>query len=323
MGELDVRDTRASVAIAILTFRRPDALAPLVEAVRAQTSGLRHPARVVVVDNDPGASARAVVARLGGPDLTYVHEPRPGIAAARNAALDAAAADRVLVFIDDDELPEPRWLARLLEAWRDWPCDAVSAPTVKVLPDDAEGWVVASRFFARAHRATGVRVEGAAAGNLLLDLDAVRSRGVRFDERFGLTGGEDSLFSRQLTARGGVIRWRDDAVTSEPVVPERATRSWVLRRERRTGSTWSRVHLVLAAGAGARVRVGARLAMTAAVLVVRGVARVLLGALTRDLGRRAHGQRELARAAGVLTGLVGGHVEEYARAEPVALAVRA
>ena len=65
---------------------------------------------VLVVDNDPAAGARDAVEsfapRSAGVSVRYVHEPQPGISAARNRAL-AEAASRLLVFIDDDERPSP------------------------------------------------------------------------------------------------------------------------------------------------------------------------------------------------------------------------
>ncbi len=71
--------------------------------------------RVLVIDNDPAGSGEAVVSALDSDAVRYVHEPRPGIAAARNRALDEAASYDLLIFIDDDEWPNPTWLQSLLE----------------------------------------------------------------------------------------------------------------------------------------------------------------------------------------------------------------
>jgi hypothetical protein len=157
-------------------------------------------------------------------------------------------------------------------------------------------------------------VAGAGAGNLLLDLQTVRRLGLRFDPRFGLTGGEDTLFTRQLTAAGGVIRWCERAVATEPVPPERATRAWVLQRELRTGSTWSRVQLTLAGAGGRPAGAFVRLVVTAGSLTARGLVNLARGLARADSSARATGQRELWRACGVLAGVLGRHVEEYRRA---------
>src|SRR3546814_11191398 len=75
----------------------------------------------VIVDTRSDSEARvqfaAAADRFPWP-LHYVAEPRRGITFARNAALDTAAAQdcAFVAFIDDDEVPAPRWLAALLAA---------------------------------------------------------------------------------------------------------------------------------------------------------------------------------------------------------------
>src|SRR4051795_12790991 len=93
--------------IAVLPFRRPSELQRLVPLLfeQIQASGL--PFDVLVVDNDPDASAQPVLEELGRPGLRWVSEKTPGIAAARNRALDESLDHDLLVFIDDDETPHP------------------------------------------------------------------------------------------------------------------------------------------------------------------------------------------------------------------------
>ena len=71
---------------------------------------------MLVVDNDPAASARSACTGFH-PAVRYVHEPRPGIAAARSRALREAGEHDVLVFIDDDERPSAGWLRSLLDTF--------------------------------------------------------------------------------------------------------------------------------------------------------------------------------------------------------------
>ncbi|MDG5711871.1 hypothetical protein N0Z45_19695, partial [Acinetobacter baumannii] len=81
--------------------------------------------------------------------------------------------------------------------------------------------------------------------NLLLSGPVVRRLGLRFDERFGLSGGEDSLFTRALTGAGQRIVWCAEASVLEDVPADRATRSWVCRRALSSGNTAARVELAL------------------------------------------------------------------------------
>ena len=101
-----------TVLIAVLTYRRPDDLAALLPQLIQQASGAGRDTSVLVVDNDPAASARAACTGYH-PAVRYVHEPRPGIAAARSRALREAGRHDVLIFIDDDERPSGPWLRSL------------------------------------------------------------------------------------------------------------------------------------------------------------------------------------------------------------------
>src|SRR4051812_1082997 len=86
----DASSDRLSLRLAVLTYNRPQdiaALLPLLvdQARRAAVQG--RAVDVVVVDNDPEASARSTVESMRDlhPEvpLVYEHEPRPGISAGR------------------------------------------------------------------------------------------------------------------------------------------------------------------------------------------------------------------------------------------------
>lgn len=302
-----------ALAVAIITYQRPELLDHALRGVLEQLRDLTLTSCVIVVDNDPDQSARAVADEIGSPVVRYVAEPRPGIPAARNAAVEAAHDCELLAFIDDDETPEPGWLRTLLDVRDRWGCDGVAGPTHRLLDGSEDEWIRASGFFDPISRPDGTELRGAPSGNLLLDLSTVRRLGLRFDDRFATTGGEDTLFTRQLTAGGGVIRWAEHAVTSEPVPPERATREWVLARDARIGNAWSRTHLVLADGRRKTTTTAAWLFALAAKLAVTGTYRTATGLLLDDLSRRARGARDLARARGLVMGVLGRRIEEYRR----------
>ena len=78
----------------MLTYHRPDdlrAALPLLLEQVSEAGDDRVHADLLVVDNDPEGSAEPIVAGHRHPRLRYVVEPRPGIAAARNRALDEVA----------------------------------------------------------------------------------------------------------------------------------------------------------------------------------------------------------------------------------------
>ncbi|RIJ54842.1 glycosyltransferase family 2 protein, partial [Clavibacter lycopersici] len=171
--------------------------------------------RILVVDNDPEAGARAAVAAaaegaavpVAAVRISYVHEPEPGISAARNRALDESRADDLLVFIDDDERPTDGWLAALLGLQLSTGCAAVAGPVESRFEVEPDAWIHAGRFFERRRPASGTVLEVAATNNILVDLRRIRDWGIRFDAGFGATGGEDTLFTRAIVSHGGVMLW--------------------------------------------------------------------------------------------------------------------
>ncbi len=306
-------DDRTVAVLAVLTYRRTHLLRPLLTALVQQAAALSPPALVVVVDNDPDGGARAAVQEWAAAGVRYESEPRPGIAAARNRALDAAADADVLVFIDDDELPTTGWLPTLVAAWREWRCAAVTGPVRSEFAAAPSAWVAGSGVFTRTSRPSGTLLGGGATNNLLLDVSAVRALGLRFDERFGLTGGEDTMFVHQLVAGGGEIRWCDEAEVVEVVPVDRTTRDWVLRRCFRSGSSWSRAEVLLAVGPVRRWRLRLVLTAKAAVRVPAAAAAVLWHLARADAGASARAACTAASNAGLLVGAYGHVPAEYAR----------
>jgi succinoglycan biosynthesis protein ExoM len=300
------------VTIAVLTYRRPLDLAELIPALVGQAREVGADVDILVVDNDPaGAARRQVEHAATGAPVRYVHEVTPGIAAARNRAIDEATAD-LLIFIDDDERPTAHWLIRMLAVYAGSRVEAVVGPVVSRYDTPPSRWVEAGRFFDRRRMPTGTPVTLAATNNLLLDLAWVRRNGLRFDTRFGLSGGSDTLFTRQLHDRGGRMLWCDEAVVIDVVPANRLTRAWVLRRAYRIGNATSRV-LLDGTAPGRRLLLRLRLLGAGSVRVAGGSLRCLAGMLTGRLGHRARGMRTMARGAGMLSGSLGSVYSEYTR----------
>lgn len=333
------------LTIAMLTYRRNDYLAQVIPELLAQADDVcdaQTTVSVLIVDNDPQAGARAVVeaarAALGGEQpeaaessgaadldavamsrLVYVHEPEPGIVAGRNRALSQAHGSDALVFIDDDEIPSPGWLKALVSTWRAQGCAAVTGPTPPTFEVDPSAWVTASGAFDSWEAADGAQVRSADTGNLLLDLAVVEGLGLRFDPRYGLTGGEDSLFTRQLTRAGGVIRFAAGAVVTKRVPAARARRTWVLERSLRSGSSWARVRIDTAApdgGASGRLaRLRLRLGYGAKGLAKAGIdgARAGVARIRGDVPAQARYEVSSRGGLGMVVGALGVHVREYGR----------
>lgn len=316
------RAQHLSVVIAVVTFRRPDDLAVLLASLLEQAASVgAEPAvdvEILIVDNDPVGSAEPVVRALDSPGVSYVREPEPGIAAARNRALAETIDVDLLVFIDDDERPAEEWLAQLLTTWRSTGAAAVTGPVESRLPSVPEPWIVAGAFFERMHRqgtATGTELASAATNNLLLDRRVVRSAALLFDSAFGISGGEDELFTRRLRAAGARIVWCAEALVYDEVRPERINRAWLLLRAFSYGSIDSRIAVTLAGTPARRGAARLRCMAMGVPRVLFGVSRWWFGMATGSLRHSALGRQTMMRGCGLIAGAAGRTHDRYARSE--------
>jgi O-antigen biosynthesis protein len=114
-----------SVSVVVCTRDRPERL----RACLTSLLEMRYPKfEIVVVDSAPTTSAtRDVVAAAAGGrvDVSYVYEPLPGLARARNRGT-AAATGEIVAFTDDDVVVDADWLGALAGAFL-WTDDVVCA----------------------------------------------------------------------------------------------------------------------------------------------------------------------------------------------------
>jgi glycosyltransferase involved in cell wall biosynthesis len=195
--------------IAIPTRNRPRYLDVALASICPQAAA--HGADVLVVDDGPDASTRAVAARHGA---RYVAHNRPrSINVARNTAIAATDAE-LLVFVDDDVEVRDGWLAALLRAADESP------PEVGVL---------AGAIHARIedHRYRSCGREGPPVTALDLgpdDVDAARAWGANMAIRRGaidavgrfaehlVNGGDEEEWQARWQALGGRVRYVAGAV---------------------------------------------------------------------------------------------------------------
>jgi glycosyltransferase involved in cell wall biosynthesis len=117
------------VTVAICTRNHPDELTRCLTALAPLR---RQIDQLLVLDNAPSDDRTREVARAHETD--YALEPRPGLGAARNAAIAAATCD-VIAFTDDDCEPDPGWIAAILDALSD---EGIAAVTGRAIaPGDA------------------------------------------------------------------------------------------------------------------------------------------------------------------------------------------
>lgn len=227
--------TRETVTVVVPTFNRPESLHRAVESLFWQ-SERRKGFRVMVVDNSREATARfafdALEARA--PDniaLTYLHAPQPGVANARNAAMDALATP-LAAFLDDDQTAPVHWLETLVDCYERYGAAVTFGPVLTALPDNvARHRAYFEHFFARdPGHAEGFIERPWGCGNALLDTGQIPGAKPWFDASMNEVGGEDDILFARIGKAGGRFAWAADAPVNEHPLPQRVTLGYTLRR---------------------------------------------------------------------------------------------
>src|SRR5699024_3427536 len=147
----------------------------------------------------------------------------------------------------------------------------------------------------------------------MLDMQQIHSIGLRFEQSLGLSGGEDTLFTRQLVEQGGTIVWCNESAAEDYVVASRLTREWAVQRAYSAGNGWVHVNLRLAPGTALRLAVRSRFLAGGGIRMTAGLARHHYGRARRHLTHDARGMRTFHRGRGMLAGASGHLYQEYAR----------
>jgi len=230
------------IDICVCTFRRRE-LADTLRSLAAMDLPEGYRIGIVVADNDEVPSAEPLVLQLAEAltlPVRYVHCPARNISRARNACLDASAADFV-AFIDDDEKATGAWLKRLVETAQATSADVVLGPVKARYGAGAPGWMQVGDFhstypvFVRGEIRTGYTC------NALLRMGSPSISGRRFSLARGQSGGEDTEFFDQVHGAGGRIAYAAEAWVEEPVPSSRASFGWLTKRRFRVGQTHGRL----------------------------------------------------------------------------------
>jgi succinoglycan biosynthesis protein ExoM len=218
------------VVVGLCTCRRPKMLQACLDSLATQILPEDCLVHIVVVDNEEQPNARPIVERFAlycPIPVHYVHEPRRGIATARNASVDKAVAlgaDWIAV-LDDDETAERNWIAELMSPkFRDVP--VLAGQRNFVYTSEPSFWEKPRR-----EKPSG-EMNNASTCNVRFST-ALIDAGLRFDESFNLMGGEDRHFFAQAYAAGFRIERNTRAITYETSHPERTTFFGIIQRHYR------------------------------------------------------------------------------------------
>ena len=302
------------VAVCIVTYGRPELLRMALTSVQQlRFTRVRRPAvRVLVVDNEGSASTARLVRDVATNSLVpieyRVEQPR-NIAGARNRALEECSTAAAVAFLDDDETADVDWLDELLWVRRTFAAALVVGQVIPAFRGPVPDWAAPAFYSHRTGRLGAPTREGGA-GNCLIDARLYRDCGIRFDERFGLAGGEDTHFFRRAAAIGCPPVWAGDAIVVETTPPTRTTMSWLMRRSYRIGVTLAMTDIDVSGPVVGRAR---RLTIAGG-RIAEGLLLLLAAPLHFNSLRKAGAVAclRVARGAGGIAGTLGGRPEaEY------------
>ena len=234
------------LSVVIATRNRADLLRQTLEHLRRQQlGGLCW--ELLVVDNgsedDTDESIREALEFL---PLRPLRESRPGKNRALNKAVSVARS-QLLVFTDDDVIPDRAWLSELHRAATRWPTDTVFAGRIEPrFPAATPGWLAdpgwrrSTVVFCRYAPQPGEgSVELAPFGaNLAIRRSVFQS--FRYDESIGPRGrsyamGSESEFLARLQESGRRFIYVPTARVDHVISAEQLSMRWLLRRVYRYG----------------------------------------------------------------------------------------
>lgn len=200
-------------SIVVCTYNRAESLKDTLAALARLEAPPTRPWEVIVVDNNSRDHTRQVVEAMQQTwtRLRYVFEPEQGLSHARNRGI-ADAAGAVILFTDDDVLPEPDWLVTTLAGLDKYGADACGGYIAPIWETPPPDWLT-ERFYGflavRTDRSDDYPIEAASQapfGANMAIRKAVFGKVGGFDTRRGrkgkvLASGEDGeMFERILTA---------------------------------------------------------------------------------------------------------------------------
>ena len=301
------------ISICVITYKRPEGLKRLLQSLnKLDFCKVAKPdIEVVVVDNDTSDIAKQVCGKIEANfqwTLITDVESQRGISYARNKAITCASADSdFIVIVDDDEVTEPLWLDELLFIQKKYNADVVTGP---VLPsfqaENVPEWIIKGGFFNLPRYQTGEQRHVAFTNNVLIKTSVLQKFDPVFDNRFAITGGEDSDFFMRVHQAGYQIVWADEAIVYDSIPPSRTNAQWILQRGYRGWGT----HSIIEKELYPSFKVQVMRMIKGWTLIVVGLVKVV-PALIQGKHAVVGCLLDISRGLGTLSGLLGINYQEY------------
>lgn len=246
------------LSVIIPTRDRADLLAKMLDGLRRQSFESRLSFEVIVVDNGSSDSTPDVI-RDAAPyfaNFSTIYEQTPGLHAGRHAGLRKSSSD-ILVFCDDDIVPEPTWLQGIADSFLIRGVAVATGPCRPEYQSAPPEWVEARRVTVEEgslYYALSLIDLGDMAGfipshwafgcNFAVRRDAVvRAGGFRPDsmpwDLIEYRGDGETGLAQVIATAGGKTYYNPDAAIRHWVASGRMTPEYIYRRAFAEGITTS------------------------------------------------------------------------------------
>ena len=186
------------VSVVVCTYNRRPMLEALVASIRPQLPAA-YPLEILIVDNNSSDDTADFARRLADdhPAFTYLFERRQGLSHARNAGA-AAARHGFLLYLDDDAILPPHYLATLGRRLAEHDPDFFGGPLYPLYVDPKPAWFPESLEVRRKTDRSGFDANIVLTGaNYGVRREVLRTVG-GFDPDYGMTGGKVGMLEERL-----------------------------------------------------------------------------------------------------------------------------
>lgn len=235
------------VSIIMATYNRNELLIQTLQGLMdMDTTGLYW--EIIVVDNAGNAETSSVCKSFAASiPLKFLVEKAPGKNNALNSALSHAAGE-LIIFTDDDVIPDRDWVKSLIEAAGHWKtADLFGGRILPKFPDgmiapkiDIPNFIETTYVIADRDIEEGEFPAGDIWGPNMMVRRHLFDQGLRFNTDIGPTGnsyvmGSETEFLHRVGNAGHIAVYVPSALVYHQIRPEQLTHSWLFGRAFRLG----------------------------------------------------------------------------------------
>lgn len=236
------------ISVILSTHNRADSLERTIQAILGLDSK-EHEMELIVVDNNSsGRTPELLKSLTGTPNLTLLHESKPGKNCALNKAIETVDLGDVTVFTDDDVTPTPDWLDQIARSVEQNEAFSIFGGAVEPVfqsppPDWARNGFISIIMFARHNEGPTPKEYGPkdcpVGPNFWIRSEILRE-GFRYNEFFGPRPknrlmGSETTFINSLRDAGYRALWVPTAKLSHHIEPEATSEAAIINRSKRYG----------------------------------------------------------------------------------------